>query len=163
AQSDSKPTTKILTNRIGVRSSPRRRPGVPQPSSPNPRAKKPATSLLRLEPLKPSASAARGEVFSGVCAHPPQYAPYSDPPSVIPPSTPPSFLRSDRLNALPPFLFDEIDRKKRERIAAGADVINLGVGDPDKQTPEFVVEAMNKAMRELVNQQYPAVGGGLGV
>jgi LL-diaminopimelate aminotransferase len=70
-------------------------------------------------------------------------------------------LRSDRLQALPPFLFDEIDRKKRERIAAGADVINLGVGDPDKQTPDFIVEAMNKAMRELANQQYPAVGGGL--
>jgi len=74
---------------------------------------------------------------------------------------PPPALRSDRLNALPPFLFDEIDRKKRERIAAGADVINLGVGDPDKPTPDFIVEAMNKAMRELANQQYPAVGGGL--
>ena len=71
--------------------------------------------------------------------------------------------RSERLAALPPFLFDEIDRKKRERIAAGADVINLGVGDPDQPTPEFIVEAMNKAMRELVNQQYPAVGGGLKV
>jgi LL-diaminopimelate aminotransferase len=72
-------------------------------------------------------------------------------------------VRSERLKALPPFLFDEIDRKKRERIAAGADVINLGVGDPDKQTPQFIVDAMDKAMRELVNQQYPAVGGGLGV
>lgn len=75
--------------------------------------------------------------------------------------TTPIPVRSDRLNALPPFLFDEIDRKKRERIAAGADVINLGVGDPDKQTPAFIVDAMDKAMRELSNQQYPAVGGGL--
>ncbi len=72
-------------------------------------------------------------------------------------------VRSDRLSALPPFLFDEIDRKKRERIAAGADVINLGVGDPDQPTPGFIVEAMNRAMRDLVNQQYPAVGGGLTV
>lgn len=72
-------------------------------------------------------------------------------------------VRADRLAALPPFLFDEIDRKKRERIAAGADVINLGVGDPDQPTPEFIVEAMNRAMRELPNQQYPAVGGGLKV
>jgi len=74
---------------------------------------------------------------------------------------PMSTIRSNRLQALPPFLFDEIDRKKRERIAAGADVINLGVGDPDKPTPPFIVEEMNRAMRELVNQQYPAVGGGL--
>ncbi len=72
-----------------------------------------------------------------------------------------STVRSQRLQALPPFLFDEIDRKKREKIAAGADVINLGVGDPDKQTPGFIVEEMNRAMRVLVNQQYPAVGGGL--
>lgn len=72
-------------------------------------------------------------------------------------------VRSERLAALPPFLFDEIDRKKRERIAAGADVINLGVGDPDQQTPGFIVESMNRAMRDLVNQQYPAVGGGLKV
>jgi LL-diaminopimelate aminotransferase len=72
-----------------------------------------------------------------------------------------SLIRSNRLQALPPFLFDEIDRKKRERIAAGADVINLGVGDPDKPTPPFIVDEMNRAMRELINQQYPAVGGGL--
>ncbi len=70
-------------------------------------------------------------------------------------------LKSARLQALPPFLFDEIDRKKRERLAAGADVINLGVGDPDKPTPGFVVEEMNRSMRDLENQQYPAVGGGL--
>ncbi len=80
--------------------------------------------------------------------------------SALPRSIP---VRSDRLAALPPFLFDEIDRKKRERIAAGADVINLGVGDPDQPTPGFIVEAMNAAMRDLVNQQYPAVGGGLKV
>lgn len=72
-------------------------------------------------------------------------------------------IRSNRLLALPPFLFDEIDRKKRERIAAGADVINLGVGDPDQPTPAFIVDEMNRAMRELINQQYPAVGGGLKV
>lgn len=72
-------------------------------------------------------------------------------------------VRSQRLQALPPFLFDEIDRKKRERIAAGADVINLGVGDPDQKTPEFIVEAMDRSMRDLANQQYPAVGGGLKV
>ncbi|MCW5765927.1 MAG: aminotransferase class I/II-fold pyridoxal phosphate-dependent enzyme [Phycisphaeraceae bacterium] len=72
-------------------------------------------------------------------------------------------IRADRLATLPPFLFDEIDRKKRQRIAAGADVINLGVGDPDQPTPEFIIDEMNRAMRSLVNQQYPAVGGGLPV
>lgn len=72
-------------------------------------------------------------------------------------------IRADRLLSLPEFLFDEIDRKKRERVAAGADVINLGVGDPDRPTPGFIVEEMNRAMRTLSNQQYPAVGGGMRV
>lgn len=68
-------------------------------------------------------------------------------------------LRADRLRALPPFLFDEIDRKKRARIAAGADVINLGVGDPDKATPPFIIEALDRAARVPANHQYPAGAG----
>ncbi|MDY7009617.1 MAG: LL-diaminopimelate aminotransferase, partial [Planctomycetota bacterium] len=39
-----------------------------------------------------------------------------------------TWVKSDRLKALPPYLFVEIDRAKREAIAAGRDVINLGVG-----------------------------------
>ncbi len=68
-------------------------------------------------------------------------------------------LRADRLRALPPFLFDEIDRKKRARLAAGADVINLGVGDPDKPTPPFIIEALDRAARIPSNHQYPAGAG----
>ncbi len=64
-------------------------------------------------------------------------------------------IRSQRLAALPPYLFVDIDRKRRARIAAGADVINLGVGDPDRPTPSFIIDAMNKAMREPVHHQYP--------
>lgn len=64
-------------------------------------------------------------------------------------------IRSARLAALPPFLFNAIDDKKRAAIAAGKDVINLGVGDPDKATPEFIIEEMNRQMRVPVNHQYP--------
>lgn len=64
-------------------------------------------------------------------------------------------IRSQRLAALPPYLFVDIDRKRRARIAAGADVINLGVGDPDRPTPAFIIDAMNKAMRLPVHHQYP--------
>ena len=41
------------------------------------------------------------------------------------------FVKSERLRKLPPYLFAEIDKKKKAAIAAGRDVINLGVGDPD--------------------------------
>jgi len=63
--------------------------------------------------------------------------------------------RSQRLRALPPYLFVEIDRAKREALAAGKDVINLGVGDPDRPTFEFIVEAMRRAVGDPANHRYP--------
>ena len=63
--------------------------------------------------------------------------------------------RADRLAAVPPFLFNQIDDKKRAAIAAGKDVINLGTGDPDKPTPAFIVERMAEAIRHAPNHQYP--------
>lgn len=71
----------------------------------------------------------------------------------------PALIRSERLRALPPFLFNEIDNKKRAAIAAGKDVINLGVGDPDRPTPGFIIDEMNRAMRVPVNHQYPDCWG----
>ena len=68
-------------------------------------------------------------------------------------------IRSDRLNALPPYLFVEIDRKKRARLDAGKDVIDLGVGDPDRPTPPFIVDAMHRGARRGENHRYaPTVG-----
>ena len=64
-------------------------------------------------------------------------------------------VRSERLKALPPYLFVEIDKKRRARIAAGAEVINLGVGDPARPTPPFIIEAMNMALRNQGQHQYP--------
>ncbi|MGQ0627260.1 MAG: aminotransferase class I/II-fold pyridoxal phosphate-dependent enzyme [Phycisphaerales bacterium] len=66
-----------------------------------------------------------------------------------------SIERAQRLRALPPFLFNQIDDKKRAALAQGKDVINLGVGDPDRPTPPFVIDAMNEEMRRPVNHQYP--------
>jgi LL-diaminopimelate aminotransferase len=69
-------------------------------------------------------------------------------------------VRSQRLQALPPYLFVEIDRKKRAKMAAGRDVIDLGIGDPDRPTPRFIIEAMEKAARDPVNHRYP-IGSGI--
>ncbi len=65
------------------------------------------------------------------------------------------FRRAKRLDALPPYLFVEIDRKKREAIAAGKDVIDLGVGDPDKPTPKFIIDRMARAIEDPRNHRYP--------
>jgi len=63
--------------------------------------------------------------------------------------------KSNRLKALPPYLFVEIDRAKRQAIAEGRDVINLGVGDPDRPTFSFIIEAMRQAIAEPSNHRYP--------
>ena len=63
--------------------------------------------------------------------------------------------KSNRLKALPPYLFVEIDRAKRQAIAEGRDVINLGVGDPDRPTFNFIIEAMRQAVAEPSNHRYP--------
>lgn len=65
------------------------------------------------------------------------------------------FEKSQRLKALPPYLFIEIDKKKRALIAAGKDVINLGVGDPDLPTHRFIIDAMAKAIYDPRNHRYP--------
>jgi LL-diaminopimelate aminotransferase len=69
------------------------------------------------------------------------------------------FLETDRLKALPPYLFLEIDRKKRAAIAAGRDVINFGVGDPDRPTPKFIVDRMASAIHDPLHHRYPLAQG----
>lgn len=76
-----------------------------------------------------------------------------------PPYPPFTVQRAERLSALPPFLFNQIDDQKRAAIAAGKDVINLGVGDPDQPTPGFIIDELDKAARVPVNHQYPACYG----
>ena len=66
---------------------------------------------------------------------------------------------AERLSKLPPYLFVEINRKKREALAAGRDVIDFGVGDPDQPTSAFIVERMAQAIREPGNHPY-ALGVG---
>ncbi|MBW1614980.1 MAG: LL-diaminopimelate aminotransferase [Deltaproteobacteria bacterium] len=66
---------------------------------------------------------------------------------------------AQRVKELPPYLFKEIDKQKQEAVKAGADVINLGVGDPDLPTPNYVIEALNKAAVEPANHRYPSYAG----
>jgi LL-diaminopimelate aminotransferase len=67
---------------------------------------------------------------------------------------------NEKLKKLPPYLFIEIDKKKKEAIDKGADIISLGVGDPDLPTPEHIVKSMQEAVAKPLNHQYP-FGAGL--
>ena len=64
-----------------------------------------------------------------------------------------------RLQALPPYLFKELDRIRDEVKARGVDIIDLGVGDPDRPTPAHIIEALNRAAADPANHQYPAYSG----
>ena len=64
-----------------------------------------------------------------------------------------------RLDAVPPYLFAELERKIAQKRREGMDVISLGIGDPDLPTPQVVVEALAGAARDPRTHQYPTNHG----
>src|SRR6202046_1197099 len=66
---------------------------------------------------------------------------------------------SKRLQAIPPYMFQELERRIEEKRAAGIDVISLGIGDPDMPTYDYIVEAMQKAVADPATHQYPSNRG----
>ncbi|HEY6776586.1 MAG TPA: LL-diaminopimelate aminotransferase [Thermoleophilaceae bacterium] len=66
---------------------------------------------------------------------------------------------SNRSERLPPYLFAELERKVREKKAAGVDVISLGIGDPDTPTPAPVVDALARAVADASTHRYPSNRG----
>jgi LL-diaminopimelate aminotransferase len=66
--------------------------------------------------------------------------------------------RSARLAALPPYLFDEMDRRKEEARRAGLDVIDLGVGDPIEGPLPEIIEALARAARRPDTHGYSTAG-----
>ena len=62
---------------------------------------------------------------------------------------------SERLKKLPPYLFIEIDKKKKKLVEEGYDVISFGIGDPDMPTPPHIISAMKKAVENPKYHQYP--------
>jgi LL-diaminopimelate aminotransferase len=67
---------------------------------------------------------------------------------------------NQRLQKLPPYLFAELDRRKKAVMATGVDLISLGVGDPDRPTPQHIIEAAKKALDNPAHHKYP-FGSGL--
>src|SRR6201999_2652011 len=66
---------------------------------------------------------------------------------------------SKRLQAIPPYMFQELERRIAEKRAAGIDVISLGIGDPDRPTYDYIVEAMQAAVADPATHQYPSNRG----
>lgn len=70
-----------------------------------------------------------------------------------------SRFASQRISQVPPYLFAELDKKEAALRAAGRDVISLGIGDPDRPTPDFIRNRMHAAVDDPSNHRYPAYAG----
>jgi len=68
-------------------------------------------------------------------------------------------IQAQRLKQLPPYLFAQIDRMKQEVKAKGVDIIDLGIGDPDRPTPPHIIERLQKAAADAENHRYPSYEG----
>jgi LL-diaminopimelate aminotransferase len=66
---------------------------------------------------------------------------------------------SERLEAIPPYMFAELERRIEAKRDEGIDVISLGIGDPDTPTFRYIVEAMREAVGDPEAQRYPSNRG----
>ncbi len=64
-----------------------------------------------------------------------------------------------RISSLPPYVFTIIDSLKVEARRGGADIIDLGFGNPDLPSPEITVEKLAEAARNSRNHRYSASRG----
>jgi alanine-synthesizing transaminase len=64
-----------------------------------------------------------------------------------------------RITSLPPYVFTIIDSLKVEARRSGADVIDLGFGNPDLPSPDIAVEKLAEAAHNTRNHRYSASRG----
>ncbi len=69
------------------------------------------------------------------------------------------FEFANRLHRLPPYLFGELNEIKLKLRQKGIDIIDFGMGNPDKPTPPHIVEKLREAVLEPRNHRYSASKG----
>jgi LL-diaminopimelate aminotransferase len=65
-----------------------------------------------------------------------------------------NFELSERFKKLPPYLFAEIDKQKKELKDKGISFIDLSIGDPDIPAPQSVIDTLYAAAKIKNNQKY---------
>src|SRR5215210_2347317 len=79
--------------------------------------------------------------------------------STRPTSKKPLAAPSARVEAMPPYMFAELERKIEQKREEGIEVLSLGIGDPDTPTFRYIVEAMREAVGDPGAQTYPSNRG----
>src|SRR6476659_3035302 len=68
-----------------------------------------------------------------------------------------------RLRRLPPYVFEQINRAKAAARNAGADIIDLGMGNPDLPAPPHVIEKLKETLTKPRVDRYSASKGIVGL
>src|ERR1700739_3724704 len=64
-----------------------------------------------------------------------------------------------RIRRLPPYVFEQVNRAKAAARNAGADIIDLGMGNPDLPTPAHVIDKLKDTMGKPRTDRYSASRG----
>ncbi|GAA0579527.1 LL-diaminopimelate aminotransferase [Rhizomicrobium electricum] len=64
-----------------------------------------------------------------------------------------------RIKRLPPYVFEEVNRLKAQARAAGDDIIDFGMGNPDMPTPKHIVDKLCEVARDPKSNRYSASRG----
>src|SRR3984893_7597412 len=68
-----------------------------------------------------------------------------------------------RIRRLPPYVFEQVNRAKAAARNAGADIIDLGMGNPDLPAPAHVIEKMKETLGKSRTDRYSASRGIVGL
>jgi alanine-synthesizing transaminase len=64
-----------------------------------------------------------------------------------------------RIKRLPPYVFEEVNRAKAKARAGGADIVDLGMGNPDMSAPPHVIEKLCETAGRPRTDRYSASKG----
>lgn len=64
-----------------------------------------------------------------------------------------------RIRRLPPYVFEQVNRAKAAARNAGADIIDLGMGNPDLPAPAHVLEKLKETLGKPRTDRYSASRG----
>src|SRR5471032_3494799 len=64
-----------------------------------------------------------------------------------------------RIRRLPPYVFEEVNKAKAKASNGGADIIDLGMGNPDLPAPSHVIEKLKETLGKPRTDRYSASRG----
>jgi alanine-synthesizing transaminase len=64
-----------------------------------------------------------------------------------------------RIRRLPPYVFEQVNKVKAKARNGGADIVDLGMGNPDLQAPAHVIEKLKETLGKPRTDRYSASRG----